>query len=251
MVSYNLEFISDENIFEHVRNTVLQYRRSINLAEFNKNIIDPIKLTFDSKIYGQTMEETVKSECIRQIDKTNNNRIGYFHQYLFKYAKDGWEVPENGEKGGFDVLNEEKHIFVEMKNKHNTMNRSSASDTYVKMQSKILLDDKAVCMLVETIARRSQNVKWDLTVNKNGRTEKYSHDRIRRVSMDKFYGIVFNDNEAFFRLCKALPQILDDVIADDSSAKLKMTVYDELDKTDFYKSLYLLAFSTYEGFKNF
>ncbi len=229
MKSYNLGFISDEDIFEHVRNTVLQYRRSINLAEFNKNLIDPIKLTFDSKIYGQTMEESIKSECIRQIDKTNNNRIGYFHQYLFRYAKDGWEVPENGEKGGFDVLNEERHIFVEMKNKHNTMNSSSASDTYVKMQSKILRDDKATCMLVETIARKSQNIKWDLTVNKNGRTEKYSHERIRRVSMDKFYGIVFNDNEAFFKLCKVLPQILDDVIAEDASAKLKMTVCDEMD----------------------
>jgi hypothetical protein len=52
-------------------------------------------------------------------------------------------------------------------------------------------------------------------------------------------------------MCKALPNILDDVIAEDESAKLKNTVYDELDKTDFYKSLYLLAFKTYEGFDNF
>ena len=251
MRKYNLGFISDEDIFNHVRNTVTQYSRSINLREFNKNIIDPIKLTFDSKIYGQTMRQTIESECIRQIDKTNNNRIGYFHQYLFKYASNGWEVPENGDKGGFDVLNDELHYYVEMKNKHNTMNRSSSSDTYVKMQNKILKDDKATCMLVETIAKRSQNIIWRLTINENGRTETYSHDRIRRVSMDKFYEIVFGDSDAFFRLCKALPNILDDVIAEDESAKLQNTVYDELDKTDFYKSLYLLAFHTYEGFDKF
>ena len=89
------------------------------------------------------MRQTLESECIRQIDKTNNNRIGYFHQYLFKYAGNGWEVPDNGDKGGFDVLNDELHFYVEMKNKHNTMNRSSSSDTYVKMQNKILKDDKA------------------------------------------------------------------------------------------------------------
>ena len=41
------------------------------------------------------------------------------------------------------------------------------------------------------------------------------------------------------------------MISEDESAKLKNTVYDELDKTDFYKSLYLLAFKTYEGFDNF
>ena len=75
--------------------------------------------------------------------------------------------------------------------------------------------------------------------------------QIRRVSIDKFYEIVFNDKNAFFKLCKALPDILDDVISADESSKLKNTVYDELDKTDFYKSLYLLAFKTYEGFDNF
>jgi hypothetical protein len=51
MRNYNLGFITDENIFAHVKATVLNYRRSINLKEFNKNIIDPIKLTFDAKIY--------------------------------------------------------------------------------------------------------------------------------------------------------------------------------------------------------
>jgi len=197
------------------------------------------------------MRQTIESECIRQIDKTNNNRIGYFHQYLFKYAGNGWEVPDNGKKGGFDVLNEDQHIFVEIKNKHNTMNAASASDTYVKMQSKLLHDDKATCMLVEVISNRSQDSTWVVTINQNGRKQRYSHDRIRKVSMDKFYEIVFNDKNAFFKLCKALPEILDDVITDDESIKLHNSVYDELDKKDFYKSLYLLAFRTYEGFENF
>ena len=66
MRNYNLGFISDEDIFNHVKNTVSQYRRSINLQEFNKNIIDPIKLTFDSKIYGQTIRQTIESECIHK-----------------------------------------------------------------------------------------------------------------------------------------------------------------------------------------
>ena len=251
MNKYNLGYISDEDIYNHVKTTVLQYRRNIDLKEFNKNIIDPIKLTFDAKIYGQSMQQTIESECIRQIDKTNNNRIGYFHQYMFKYAGNDWVVPENGDHGGFDVLNDDLHIYVEMKNKHNTMNAASSSDTYVKMQNKILHDDQATCMLVETIAKRSQDITWEVTINENGRKQKYSHKRIRRVSMDKFYEIVFGDKDAFFKLCKALPQILDDVIADDESAKLQNTVYEELDKTDFYKSLYLLAFRTYEGFENF
>ena len=246
MQRYNLGFISDEDIYNHVRATVMQYRRSINIKEFNKNIIDPIKLTFDSKIYNQTMEETIKSECIRQIDKTNNNRIGYFHQFLSKYAGNNWEVPANGKKGGFDVVNDELHIYAEMKNKHNTMNSASGAKTYMKMQNKLLRDDKATCILVEVISRQSQDITWKVTVDK----EKFDNSRIRRMSIDKFYELVFGDSKAFFKLCIALPKILDDILKAEPSIATKYDVYDKLDKKDFLKSLYLLAFKTYEGFDN-
>lgn len=249
MSRYNPGFMSDEAIFNHVKDTVSQYRKSINLKEFNENIIDPIKLTFDSKIYGQTIRQTIESECLRQIDKTNNNRIGYFHQYLFKYVGYGWDVPCNGDKGGFDVINEDRFIFAELKNKHNTMNSSATSATYLKMLDKIMRSgNRATCYLVETIAKRSQDIVWEATITQNGHKEKYNWPSIHRISMDKFYEIVFGDREAFFKLCKILPKILDDVISEDETAKLKNTVYEELDKTDFYKSLYLLAFNTYEGF---
>lgn len=253
MREYHLSFISDRDIYNHVRETVLQYRRSINLKEFNKNLIDPIKLTFDSKIYGQDIRQTIESECVRQIDKSNNNKIGYFHQYIFKYAGNGWVVPPNGESGGFDIFNNEKKIYVEMKNKHNTMNSASASATYLKMLDKLMRSGSSdtQCFLVEIISKRSQNSIWNVTVTNNGHRENYHHPNIRKLSVDRFYEVVFGDKYAFVKLCRALPTILDDVLADDSSIKLSNTVYEALDKQDFYKSLYLLAFKTYEGFNNY
>ena len=230
MKKYNLGFISNKDIFAHVKDTVGQYRKSINLDEFNANLIDPIKMTFDAKIYRKTFEEIIESECIRQIDKSNTNKIGYFHQNLFNYAGNGWEVPETG----FDVVNEKLHIYVEMKNKHNTMNSSSSQKTYMKMQSKILEDDKATCMLVETIAKKSQKIKWAVTID----GKSYSHNRILRVSMDKFYEIVFGDKLAFAKLCKALPIILDDVISQSDEATLKNSVCEQL-KEKSVKSLLL------------
>ena len=202
MQRYNLGFISDKDIYKHVRATVMQYRRSINIKEFNKNIIDP--------------------------------------------AGNNWEVPANGKKGGFDVVNDELHIYAEMKNKHNTMNSSSAAKTYMKMQNKLLRDDKATCILVEVISRQSQDITWKVTVDK----EKFNNSRIRRMSIDKFYELVFGDSKAFFKLCIALPKILDDILKAEPSIATKYDVYDKLDKKDFLKSLYLLAFKTYEGFDN-
>lgn len=240
MQHYQLGFISDQEIYEHVKNSVMQYRRSINLKDFNKNIVDPIKLTFDAKVYGKSYKDIIEAECIRQIDKSNNNIIGYFHQHLFKYADSHWKVP----KTGFDIQNDVEHIYVELKNKHNTMNAASSQKTYLNMQNKILEDDKATCMLVEVIAKKSQNVKWEVTVGH----KKFSHERIRKVSIDQFYRLVFHKKDCFFKLCKVLPRILDDVIINESSAQLQNTVFEELSGDDFIKSLYLLAFRTYEGF---
>ncbi len=232
MRDYQLGFISNENIFNHVKETVELYRNHINLKEFNKNIIDPIKLTFDSKVYGKSLEEIIESECIRQIDKTNTNHIGYFHQNLFKYAGNGWEVPTTG----FDIINPQLHIFAELKNKHNTMNSRAADSVYRHMQDKILHDDRAVCMLVEVIATKSRNEKWLY--------DGLSHEKIRRVSIDKFYSIVFGDDDAFFKLCRALPDVLDDVIAELQRGSIENSVYEELHQLspDTFKSLYLKHF---------
>lgn len=242
MHKYNLGFISDEDIYEHVRNTVESYCRKIDLKDFNENIVDPIKLTFDSKVYGKTIEQAIADECFRQIDKSNGNKIGYFHQNIFNYAGNGWVVPSEG----FDVENKNLHIYVEMKNKHNTMNSASSQKTYMKMQSKLLEDDEATCYLVEAISKKSKDDIWKVSIDK----KLCSHKRIRRMSMDKFYELVFGDSTAFYRLCMALPNIIEDILNDDGTLMLQNTVYEELRKehSDLLKALYLLAFSTYEGF---
>lgn len=243
MHNYNLGFISDEDIFNHVKETVKEYRREITLLQFNKNVVDPIKLTFDANVYGKDMRQTIEDECLRQIDKTNANRIGYFHQNIFKYAGNGWAVPS----AGFDVENTSRHIFVEMKNKHNTMNWASSQRTYMKMQSKLLEDDEAVCYLVEAIAPHSRDEAWCISLE----GKLHEHKRIRKMSIDKFYGLVFDDSAAFYKLCVALPIIIKDVIRENPGLALKNTVYNELiqEHTDILTGLYMLAFSTYDGFK--
>lgn len=248
MTKYNLGFISDEDIFRHVKKTVEQYESFIDLSMFNKCIVDPIKLTFDSKIYGTSDKETIDTECLRQMDKHNQNQIGYFHQNIFKYAGNGWNVPDSG----FDVVNEKLKIYVEIKNKHNTMNARSAKATMVQMLNKTSIDPSATCMLVEVIAKRSQNIAWKVSFD----GEHIENERIRRVSMDKFYEIVFHDKLAFYKMCKSLPIILDDVLDDNQKLKMENTVHAELlDSTgtskNLLKALYLLAFKTYEGFDNF
>jgi hypothetical protein len=245
MTKYNLEFISDKDIFQHVRDTVVSYRFNIDLREFNKNLIDPVKLTFDSKIYKKDIKEVLESEIIRQLDKSNTNHIGYFHQNIFNFISDDWSVP----KEGYDIVNKSKFIYVEMKNKHNTMNSSSSQKTYMQMQNTLLKEPNAICMLVEVIATNSQNIPWSMSLNKS----RISSEKIRRVSIDKFYEIVTGDKYAFKKLCAVLPKIIEEVISSVKVVEKSNTVVKELEAIDknLLKSIYLLSFSKYEGFNDF
>ncbi|CAC9586132.1 type II site-specific deoxyribonuclease (Sau96I-li(EC:3.1.21.4) [uncultured Gammaproteobacteria bacterium] len=245
MKKYELDFITDSDLFEHTLDTVKKYRFNINLKEFNKNIVDPIKLTFDSKIYKKDVRGLIEDEIIRQIDKSNTNHIGYFHQNIFNYLGNKWHVPDHG----FDVENSDSFIYVEMKNKHNTMNSSSSQKTYMRMQNKLLQNTGATCMLVEVIAKNSQNIVWKIRLD----GMPVSDDRIRRVSIDKFYEIVTGNKYAFRQICQQLPKVIDDIISTQELDIEKNTVFEELNSIspDILKSLYLTSFKKYEGFDDF
>ncbi|MDX1977491.1 MAG: Eco47II family restriction endonuclease [Pseudanabaenaceae cyanobacterium bins.68] len=245
MRDYNLDFISNENIYNHVKETVRKYRFSIDLTEFNKNLVDPIKLTFDTRVYRKDIEFVIESEVLRQIDKSNTNHIGYFHQNIFRYLGHGWEVPLQG----YDIVNTELMYFIEMKNKHNTMNSSSAQKTYMRMQNTLLSNPDAICLLVEVIARRSQNIMWRMSLD----GQAVSNERIRRVSIDRFYELVTGSRVAFKELCEKLPLIIQDVVEDSYFEAESNSVFEELKTIDpnLFKSIYLLAFSEYEGFNHF
>lgn len=253
MSRYGLSFIRDEDLFAHVADTVEKYRFHIDLEKLNHNLLDPIKLTFDAGVYhqgfdNQAMEAVLENEILRQMDKSNTNHIGYFHQNIFRYIgrEQGWRVP----KQGFDVENDELSIYVEMKNKHNTMNSSSAAKTYMRMQNKLLRQPEATCMLVEIIAKKSQNTVWRCTVD----GEAVQHERIRRVSVDKFYETVTGVPTAFRDLCAVLPVVIGDVCREKGGSLIENTVIAELRQEyagHILQNLYLLTFRKYQGFDHF
>lgn len=270
-MNWDLSFISEKDFTNHVRSTIQKYGdklESFDLRRFNKNIVDPVKLIFDKTVYRATWEETISNEVFRQRDKSNNNDIGYFHQRIFQYIKH-CHVPDNGKEGGWDVIYKNSEgiivdgvtvhtIYVEMKNKHNTMNSSAAGKTFIKMQNQLLKDDDCACFLVEAIAKKSQNVKWETSVD----GEKVGHKLIRRVSIDQFYALVTDQNDAFYRVCMVLPSVIQNVVENEGASLIPNdTVYEELkaianetnlqDKElSFALAIYLLGFSNYAGFRS-
>lgn len=224
---FKMQFISEKDFEENVLATLKVYNdtlKNVNLSEFNKNIIDPIKLCFDKGFYNKRFEDIIKIEINRQHDKSNTNAIGYFHQNMFKYIEN-CEVP----KEGWDVIYTDKKykIYVEMKNKHNTMNSSSAQKTYIGMQNQILKMPHDYCYLVEIIAKKSQNELWHASVD----GKPVFHEHIKRVSIDNFYKEVTGVENAFFQICQQLPITIEEVVStNDFSVVSNNTVLQEIKK---------------------
>lgn len=270
-MSWELSFISEKDFTNHVKDTIDKYGEkleSFDIVRFNKNIVDPIKMIFDKTVYQTSWDEIVGNEIFRQRDKSNNNDIGYFHQRIFQYINN-CHVPDNGTEGGWDVIFQVPEgitlpegdivhtVYVEMKNKHNTMNSAAAGKTYIKMQSQLLDDDDCACFLVEAIAKKSQNIKWSTTVD----GKSVSHKKIRRVSLDQFYALVTGQEDAFYKMCMVLPKVIEKVVNEggedvkvphDSVMSELRRIAKEMNTDDenlaMALAVHLLGFSTYNGF---
>ena len=202
-----LTFISDQHLCNCICKLYSAYmrdKRDLALSDLYKNKLDPIKAYFDMEFNEISLDEFINIEAKRKADKNINNHIGDFHQELLD-GLNGFEAPK---QAGFDVRKLDNTIFGELKNKHNTMNSSSTESTFQKLQKYATDYPNSTCYLIEVVATQSQNILWTPTCS--GRF--YSHPRIRRISIDKFYELATGRPNAFKELCNAIriatPQIL-------------------------------------------
>ena len=202
-----LTFISDEHLFNCIYRLYSAYmrdKRDLDLTDLYKNKLDPIKAYFDMEFNETNLEEFIDIEAKRKADKNINNHIGDFHQELLD-GIEGFEAPQHT---GYDVKKLDDTIFGELKNKHNTMNSSSTEATFQKLQRYANEYPNSTCYLIEVVATQSQNILWAPTCS--GTT--YSHLRVRRISIDKFYELATGRANAFKELCDAIriatPQII-------------------------------------------
>lgn len=214
MANKYLSFITDEHFLhciEELHKSYLKAKKNITKSKFYKNKIDTIKLTFDSKFNGIDENELIEAEILRQIDKSINNSIGTFHEQVLGGIK-GYEV---GNLSGFDIKAKDNTMFADIKNKHNTMNSSSAEALFQKLAR--YADDykQAKCYWVQIMAKSSFNEHWKGDIN----GKEYSHSRVYKISGDQFYALLSGEKNAFFHLYQALPIAIDDYLNSFKSSK--------------------------------
>ena len=137
-----VEFVSDEDFLECVRKVVDSYQTldenitPTSILTESKNTIDEFKTIFDVCVNQISFDEWSKIELTRQQDKTINNKIGEFHQELLGKVN-GWADLGVGDETEIDLKKEDNTVFIELKNKYNTMNSSSEKTCREKLEKVI------------------------------------------------------------------------------------------------------------------
>ena len=207
MANKYVNFITDEHLLKCIENlhkAYLRAKNNISKKSFYTNKVDTIKLTFDAKFNDINEDDLIQSEILRQIDKSINNSIGAFHEQILGGIK-GFEV---GNLSGFDIKAIDDTLFADIKNKHNTMNSSSAEALFQKLAR--YADDykKAKCYWVQILAKGSFNESWKGEIN----GKEYSHSRVFKISGDQFYAHLSGEKNALFQLYKSLPLAISDYL---------------------------------------
>ena len=202
-----VDFVSDDHFLkciEQLHSSYLKAKANISKKKFYNNKIDSIKLTFDSKFNNMKEEDIIEAEILRQIDKSINNSIGTFHEQILGGIK-GYEI---GNASGFDIKATNDTLFADIKNKHNTMNSSSAESLFQKLARFADTYKQANCYWVQILAKGSFNQSWVGEIN----GKEYSHSRVFKISGDHFYTLLSGNKTAFYDLYKALPIAIEDYL---------------------------------------
>ena len=207
MANKYVGFISDKHFLDCVENlhkSYLKAKRNISKKNFYSNKVDTIKLTFDAKFNNIDEESLIQAEVLRQIDKSINNSIGTFHEQILG-GIDGYEI---GNLSGFDVKAINDTLFADIKNKHNTMNSSSAEALFQKLSRYADTYKKSKCFWVQILAKNSFCDLWKGEIN----GKEYSHSRVYKISGDQFYSLLSGQEDALFQLYKKLPLVINDYL---------------------------------------
>ena len=202
-----VDFISDEHFLDCVANlhkAYLKAKNNITKKHFYSNKVDTIKLTFDAKFNDIDEESLIQAEILRQIDKSINNSIGTFHEQILGGIK-GFEV---GNLSGFDIKAKDDTLFADIKNKHNTMNSSSAESLFQKLSKYADTYKKSKCYWVQILSKSSFCELWKGEIN----GKEYSHSRVYKISGDQFYALLSGKENALFQLYKNLPLAVKDYL---------------------------------------
>jgi len=210
-----LEYITDEDFFDEIAYLLKKAKEKRDSAEktFNSNVIDPFGALFEAPGF-HSHNEWKNSEITRQRQKTIQNHVGTFHQKILGHVY-GWQ--DMGIGGIVDLVNEDKKIIAEVKNKYSTVTGGDLADKYKGLFELISPKHskfKDYCAYFVNIIPRKP-IRSDIPFtpsDKASGTLCPSNPNIRIIDGASFYQLVTGRRDALKELHTALPYAIEHVL---------------------------------------
>ena len=224
-----LTFISNRALYEHIER-VLQIVNTAALKgekELYKNVVDPFSAVFDAMRQEITLEHWLEQERARQIQKTMQNALGEFHEYVLG-SMPGWEKLPVGHL--IDVRNKKLKIIAEVKNKYNTTKGSDLKTIYDNLKSKLGKSYVGFTgYYVEVVPRNKIPYNKPFTPPDNVTKQKRpKNNNIRVIDGRSFYALAAGEKDALRRLYRAFPKVIGDILGRSPERILRDRFFQEI-----------------------
>ncbi|MDC5837746.1 Eco47II family restriction endonuclease [Vibrio europaeus] len=209
-----LDYISDDDLFQEVRVLIKKTLDKRKKAEkdFNKNVVDPFSSLFEAPSFANH-EAWKSAELMRQAQKTLQNHVGTFHQKILGHVE-GWE--DLGTGSVVDLVNEEKKILAEVKNKYSTVTGGDLAAKYYSLEGLVAPKHSKfkgfTSYFVQVIPKKPIRYNELFTPSDKEKGEPCSENElIRVIDGASFYTMVTGRENALKELHDVLPSVIEQV----------------------------------------
>jgi len=205
----HLQFIEDNKLITHIQEVLNIIEAAATDAEKNlyNNAVDPFSALFDCLRQNISLEAWLEQEKVRQIQKTFQNSIGVFHQEVLG-AVPGWESLGTGKV--VDVINKDRKIIAEIKNKFNTTKGNHKVRIYDDFSSLLNSSHQGyTAYYVEIIPKGGKRYDSPFTPSDNqNKKRREANEQIRVIDGYSFYKLATGQPDALYQLYEATLSIV-------------------------------------------
>ena len=158
-------YCTNQNFIEIIEKTLCKEIKD------KKPVTDQIEKITTMAREDWSIEEYESFTSAKNRQKSAQNEVGLFQQYILGSCK-GWQSSNKG----VDLYNENKNIYLELKNRWNTLNAASRESTCKKLQK--LADKGYTCYLAYVIPKKESYDRY---------IEKYN---INEICGDKLFELI-------------------------------------------------------------
>lgn len=224
-----LPYVTDEVLYKNVEKVLHIVKQATDEAEIKlfKNIIDPFSATFDALRQDIELKDWLEQEKARQIQKTMQNAVGDFHQAILG-SVEGWL--DLGVGGVIDVVNDERKIIAEIKNKYNTTKGNHLKVPYDDLIHSISSTYQGyTAYYVQVIRQTKKPYDKPFTPSDNETHQRRPlNENVRKIDGRSFYSLVTGHEDALDMLYASLPKVIADILGTQPDAIMNDPLYREL-----------------------